>query len=122
MANGFGDRERCTIQAGSGRKHHTRTRQATKHRKVVIMTESDLSDLRQRAENGDEEAVDRLVELATERSDMDELRHLADRGNATATDQLIELATERGDMDELRRLADKGNTTAAQQLLELTAE
>lgn len=92
------------------------------HRKVVIMTESELSDLRERAENGDEEAVDELIELATERSDMDELRHLADRGNATATDQLIELATERGDTNELRRLADKGNTTAAEQLLEFAAE
>jgi hypothetical protein len=110
------------LQAGSGRKHHSRTRQAPHDRKVVIMTESDLSDLRARAENGDEEAVDELVELATERGDMDELRRLADRGNATAADQLIELATERGDINELRRLADKGNTAAAEQLMELTAE
>ena len=50
------------------------------------MTESDLSDLRERAENGDEEATDELIELATGRGDMDELRHLAGRGYATATD------------------------------------
>jgi hypothetical protein len=31
------------------------------------MTESDSSDLRERAENGDEEAVDELIELAAER-------------------------------------------------------
>jgi len=92
------------------------------HRKVGIMTESDLSDLRERAENGDEEAVDELIELATERSDLEELRRLADSGSATATDQLIELATELGDLNELRRLADKGSTTAAEQLSELTAE
>ncbi len=31
------------------------------------MTASDLSDLRERAENGDQEAVDELIELAGER-------------------------------------------------------
>jgi hypothetical protein len=34
---------------------------------------SDLSNLRERAEDGDEEAADELIELATERGDMDEL-------------------------------------------------
>lgn len=86
------------------------------------MAESDLSDLRERAENGDMDAVDELIELATERGDMDELRRLADRGNADAADELIELATERSDMDELRRLADRGNATAADQLVELATE
>jgi hypothetical protein len=52
------------------------------------MAESGLSNLRERAENGDEEAVDELIELAPERGDMDELRHFADRGNATATDPI----------------------------------
>jgi hypothetical protein len=33
------------------------------------MTASDLSDLRERAENGDQEAVDELIELAGERGD-----------------------------------------------------
>jgi aminoglycoside 6'-N-acetyltransferase len=97
-------------------------RPAANHRKVVSMTESNLSELRERAEKGDGEAADELIELATERGDLDELRRLADRGNATATDQLIELATELGDLDELRRLADQGNKTAAEQLMELTAE
>lgn len=46
------------------------------------MTDSDLSVLRERAENGDETAVDELIELATELGDMDELRRLADKGNA----------------------------------------
>ena len=41
------------------------------------MTESDLSVLRERAENGDATAVDILIELAGERGDMDELRRLA---------------------------------------------
>ena len=58
------------------------------------MAESGLSNLRERAENGDEEAADELIELAPERGDMDELRHFADRGNATATDQLMEFTAE----------------------------
>ena len=55
------------------------------------MTDSDLSVLRERAENGDRAAVDQLIELATEHGDMDELRRLADKGNTTAADQLMEL-------------------------------
>jgi hypothetical protein len=64
------------------------------HRKVVIMTESDLSHLRDRVEDGEGEAVDELIELATERGDMDELRRLADKGNTTAAEQLLELTAE----------------------------
>ncbi|MBT2509390.1 hypothetical protein J7I98_26625 [Streptomyces sp. ISL-98] len=58
------------------------------------MTDSDVSVLRERAENGDETAVDELIELATELGDMGELRRLADKGNTTATDQLMELTAE----------------------------
>jgi hypothetical protein len=58
------------------------------------MTDPELPALRRRAESGDRDATDELVELAAELGDLDELRRLADGGNATATDQLIELATE----------------------------
>ena len=58
------------------------------------MTDSDLSDLRERAAKGDTAAADELIELATENGDMKELRRLADQGNSTATDQLIELSSE----------------------------
>ena len=88
----------------------------------VVMTDSELMALRRRAEGGDRDAVDGLIELASERGDLDELRRLADSGNATAADELIELASEREDLDELRRLADSGNPTAAAQLAELAAE
>ncbi|MCX4641620.1 MULTISPECIES: hypothetical protein [unclassified Streptomyces] len=64
------------------------------------MTDSDLSVLRERAEKGDEDAVDELIELAAELGDMGELRRLSDGGNATAADQLIEMAGERGDAGE----------------------
>jgi hypothetical protein len=58
------------------------------------MTDSDMSVLRERAENGDRDAADQLIELATELGDMDELRRLADKGNSTAADQLMELTAE----------------------------
>ncbi len=51
--------------------------------------------------------------------DLDALRERADAGDADAVDQLIELAGEQGNLDELRRLADQGNSTAAEQLTEL---
>jgi hypothetical protein len=55
-------------------------------------------------------------------SELSDLRARADRGDRSATDELIELAGERGDLDELRRLADRGSVTAVEQLLELTDE
>jgi hypothetical protein len=58
------------------------------------MTEPGLSELRERAKNGDEEAIDELIELATELGDMGELRRLADKGNTTAAEQLSELTAE----------------------------
>jgi hypothetical protein len=87
--------------------------------RLGVMNESDLSVLRERAEGGDEDAVDQLIELAGEQGNLDELRRLADQGNTTASDQLIELAAEQGNLDELRRLADQGNTTASEMLSEL---
>jgi hypothetical protein len=59
--------------------------------KLRIMTEPDLSVLRERADNRDVAAADQLIELATELGNPDELRRLADQGNTTAADQLIEL-------------------------------
>ncbi|MEV8544884.1 hypothetical protein [Streptomyces sp. NPDC051572] len=82
----------------------------------------DLTELRRLAEGGSSDAVDELVQLAAEQGDLAELRRLADAGNPTATDQLVETATELDDLDELRRLAAGGNVTAAEQLAELTAE
>ena len=55
------------------------------------MDESDLTVLRERAERGDKDAVDQLIELAGERGDLDELRRLAAQGNTTACEVLGEL-------------------------------
>jgi hypothetical protein len=58
------------------------------------MTESDRSVLWELAESGHSDAVDQLVELATERGDMVELRRLADLGHSDAVDRLMELMEE----------------------------
>ena len=55
------------------------------------MDESDLSVLRERADGGDKDAVDQLIELASEQGDLEELRRLADQGNTTAGEMLAEL-------------------------------
>jgi hypothetical protein len=58
------------------------------------MTDCELTALRRRVADGDRDAVDELIELASERGDLDELRRLADGGNATAAAQLADLAAE----------------------------
>ena len=55
------------------------------------MDEWELSGLRQRAESGDKDAVDQLIELAGEQGNLDELRRLADQGNTTASEVLGDL-------------------------------
>ena len=91
-------------------------------RRVSGMTDPELSALRHRADHGDRDALDELIELASERGDADELRRLADAGSTTATDELIQLSSDRGDLPELRRLADGGNATATDELIELATE
>ena len=58
------------------------------------MAESEMAELRRRADNGDRDAVDELVQLAGELGDLDELRRLADNGSRDAADQLLELTGE----------------------------
>ena len=52
------------------------------------MTDSDMAALRERADDGDQDAVDELIQLAGELGNVDELRRLADQGNSTAADEL----------------------------------
>jgi hypothetical protein len=55
------------------------------------MNESDRSALRRLADDGNEEAADRLTELAAERGDLEELQHLMYEGNEKADVLLSEL-------------------------------
>jgi hypothetical protein len=82
--------------------------------RLDVMDESDLSVLQQRAQRGDEDAVDQLIELAGEQGNLEELRRLADQGNTTASDQLIELAAEQGNVADER--LGRGQTPAWQGL------
>ncbi|HEY5186569.1 MAG TPA: hypothetical protein VIM19_17080 [Actinomycetes bacterium] len=77
------------------------------------MTGTDLAALRRLAEDGNEEAADRLSVLAAERGDVEELKHLIDVGNEVAADRLAEVAAGRGDADTLNCLIDAGNELAA---------
>jgi hypothetical protein len=110
----FADQQAESHEPNQGSTGLGRTRE-----RLRGMDDSDLSLLRERADSGDKDAVDQLIELAGEQGNLDELRRLADQGNTTASDQLIELASEQGNLDELRRLADQGNTTAREVLEEL---
>jgi hypothetical protein len=58
------------------------------------MADPDLQPRRRRADAGDRDAADVLVELAGERGDLDELRRLAARGDQDAADVLAELDEE----------------------------
>jgi hypothetical protein len=91
-------------------------------RKVLSMSDPELSELRAQAAQGDPDAVAQLVEFAAEREDVDELRQLANAGSTDAVDELIELAAANGDLDELRRLAAGGSRDAADVLQELEEE
>ena len=55
------------------------------------MDDSELFALRERAERGDKDAVDQLIEIAGEQGNLEELRRLADQGNTTARDVITEL-------------------------------
>jgi hypothetical protein len=86
---------------------------------VDRMSESDRSVLRRLADDGNEEAADRLAELAAARGDLDELRRLVDEGNENAADRLAEFAAKRGDLEELQLLVDEGNEKSEGLLSEL---
>jgi hypothetical protein len=64
---------------------------ATPEERLGVIDESDPSVLRERADGGDEDAVDQLIELAGGHGNLAELRRLADQGNSTAGEMLAEL-------------------------------
>ena len=55
------------------------------------MTGSDLGALRRLVGDGNEEAADRLAELASERGDLETLNGLVDEGNELAAERLSRL-------------------------------
>ena len=81
--------------AYGGTQRHTTAPAASPKGPAAMADE--LSDLRAQASNGDQGAIDQLVELAGERGDFDELRRLADAGSRDAADVLVELAEDRAE-------------------------
>lgn len=57
----------------------------------------ELSDLRRQAFDGDQDAIDQLVEFAGEGGDFDELRRLAQAGSRDAAEVLAELVEDRAE-------------------------
>ena len=58
------------------------------------MTDLDMSVLRARAESGDSDGIDQLVESAAELGDLATLERLASQGNRTAAEVLEELTAD----------------------------
>ena len=73
---------------------------------------------RERANNGDEHAAVRLVNLLVERDDIAGLHTFADTGDEHARQRLALLA-ERGDVESLRERADTGDEDAAEYLVDV---
>ena len=70
------------VAAGVGVTNPTRLMDI-RHDTFTQVTEFDRSVLRRLADDGNEEAADRLAELAAERGDLEELRRLVDDGTRT---------------------------------------
>lgn len=79
-------------------------------------SDAELAHLRERVEQGDEDAAARLVELAGERSDAYDLQLIAQDGGADAMDEPVRRATEQGDLAGLERLAAAGDADAVEVL------
>jgi hypothetical protein len=58
------------------------------------MTDVDMSVLRARAEGGDSDAADELIQAAAEQGDLATLERLANQGNQPAAEVLEELSAE----------------------------
>jgi len=79
------------------------------------MTGTDRTALRQLVEEGNEEAADRLANLAT-------WDYLIDNGVASAADRRAGFASERGETGTLQRLADEGSRVAKESLNRLISD
>ncbi|MGV8910194.1 MAG: hypothetical protein ACOH1Y_14530 [Propionicimonas sp.] len=83
------------------------------------ITQADHDQLRDLADNGNEDALDRLADLADERGDLAELNELLDEGCEVAGLHLAARAIASRDLRELQRLADEGIEQAEDALEQL---
>jgi hypothetical protein len=76
----------------------------------------DRQTLRELADGGNEQALDRLAELADQRDDVDELSELLDEGSMHAGLLLARRAVTARNVRELQRIADAGYEPARREL------
>jgi hypothetical protein len=76
----------------------------------------DRDVLRDLADNGNEQALDRLADLADDRDDLEELQELLDEGCARAGGHLTRRAVAARDLRKLQELSDAGADDADQAL------
>lgn len=81
----------------------------------------DRVTLRALADEGNEQALDRLADLAGARGDLDELSELLDEGGMHAGHLLTVRAVSAGDPLELQRIWDAGCEEAGDELRRLLA-
>jgi hypothetical protein len=82
---------------------------------------ADRETLRALADDGNEQALDRLADLADERGDVDELAELLDEGCSRAGTFLTSRAVANEDLLWLQRIADAGYDEAGEELNRLLA-
>jgi len=80
------------------------------------ISQADHDALRALADAGNEQALDRLADLADARNDIAELNELLDEGCSLAGEHLTTRAVAARDLVELQRLADEGIEAAEQAL------
>lgn len=81
----------------------------------------DRETLRALADEGNEQALDRLADLADARGDVAELSELLDEGSVHAGHLLTVRAVAAGDLLELQRIWDAGCEEAGDELREVLA-
>lgn len=79
---------------------------------------ADRAVLRDLADQGNEQALDRLADLADDRDDLAELRELLDEGSPRAGRHLTRRAVVARDLRALQELSDAGADDAADALRE----
>ena len=82
----------------------------------MVDIDSYRETLRALADEGNEEALDRLADLADERGDVDELSELLDEGCTRAGTLLTRRAVGDRDLLQLQRLSDAGSEDAGREL------
>lgn len=115
-------REAPAIRAGTTRSGVVEIRPSTSHTVNGILTPPEEYDtLRALADEGYDDALDRLADLTDRHGDIEELHELLDEGSRRAGQHLTRRAAARGDLTELQRIAEAGYEPAEHEITRLLA-